>query len=256
MKPNAVDYAMLKWVHSNAETLFVLAEQQPGLKGFVESALDALLRLTRQFDVEVLNREFGGREGRFIGLDEAFSKKIRSSVSDLVRALFNSQKTLTDQNQTTILGAEGLGLPGLAYVRKDIYEQEAGQAEDWVEYRVEAEAEVLFAWHENDWTVRRFGRSPYFTVRCTAEPVELQSATLGEQLDWVRSDLTKCYRDIDAIIDDPAKWSVELPVVASSKADAGQLAARFLSSVSKEERALLRSELGAFHERMKTLLSV
>ena len=255
MKPYAVEYAMMKWLIANAKTLTVLGMQQSRLKRFVEPALkiQQLFSVENGYDVEVLNREAHEFRNGFYGLGHTLSENFKKTVSDLVRELFDSQKRLEEQG-SAIFSATGLGLAGLAYVRKDISEQEAGLADEWAEYR--AEAEVLFAWQDNDWTVRRFRRSPYFTVKCAAEPVELQTATLREQLDWVRADLAKTWRDIDAIIDDEARWPTEVVVVVDRKSQAEQLAARFLSSVSKEERELLRSEFGPFHERMKTLLKV
>jgi 3-oxoacyl-ACP reductase-like protein len=134
----------------------------------------------------------------------------------------------------------------------DIHERDAGGGE-WFERR--ANAKTLFSKYDKDWSVRLTteGWGRMFTVLCAVEPAGLEAATLQEQLNWVREDLARTYREIDAIIDDPENWPAQA-LAELDKTVVERLAARFLSSLSRDERELLRTHTEVFHQEMKALL--
>jgi hypothetical protein len=149
----------------------------------------------------------------------------------------------------------GVDLPGLAFIRMDLYEWDAG-GNDWVA-RGE-HAKTIFDRHARDWTVRleADGLGQHYTIRCTGEPAALGEATLLEQFVWMEADLKASRGQIYTIIRDPKKWPVRAITQVDPKTVVEGLAVQFLSSISAEERGHLSSHADVFGERIKTLLGV
>jgi hypothetical protein len=245
MNSHAVEYSLLKWLRANDAPLSLLSGHAD-LKPYVEPALD--LHRNLLFDIEALNREFAS-------LQHGFGEQICTCVSALVRKLYDGYVVLAEQDRASVVSLSGIDVPGLAFIRMDLYEWDAG-GNDWVA-RGE-HSKTIFDRHARDWTVRleADGLGQHYTIRCTVEPAALGQATLHEQFVWMEADLKASRGEIYAIIRDPKKWPVRAVTQVDPKSVVEGLAARFLSSISAEERVQLRGYTNAFCERIKTLLGV
>jgi hypothetical protein len=72
----------------------------------------------------------------------------------------------------------------------------------------------------------------------------------------MEADLKASRGEIYAVIRDPKKWPVRAVTQVDPKSVVEGLAARFLGSISADERVQLRGYTNAFCERIKTLLGV